>query len=189
MLIVFMPLDLSPVGNSCLFVRTGKPVQAQAQPGETKLQASSSDDTSLPTWLKLKHHTARILTHFRMKSMGTDLVEVENERLKSLRQGHVYDDDFELLEYLNLVSRMEKGRDLLGDIFQREDRRPPSPSTPPYPRALRRRGPRGRGSGHLGGDEEGSESKRTIVAFSAPTSLDTSKGKNAMVSITLFYFD
>lgn len=138
---------------------------AQADPAPPTDQPTGQP--TLPTWLHLKQHRELKSKYHKKKFKGTNLVAVETERLKSLRKGHVYDDDFKLLGYLNLISRMEKGKALLGDIFRR--------GPPPPPRI-----PMGRRSGW--------EDERTIVAFSAPTSLDTTKGKNAMVSVPYSYY-
>ena len=106
--------------------------------------------------------------HFHKKDKGTNLVEVENEVVAAQRRSHVYDDSFETLQYLNLITRMKKGRALLGDIFLRQTAADAAAASA------------SRGPAHTG--------KRTILAYSAPTTLDHSEGKNAMYFKNFHYF-
>lgn len=83
----------------------------------------------------------------------------------SFSRDHDYDEDFRLLEYLNVESRMRKGHALLSDIL---------------------RGPTVEESSDVQGLND--SSNRAIVAYSAPTSLDSSERKNAMYFKNFHYF-
>lgn len=88
--------------------------------------------------------------------------------MASQRQRHTYDESYEVLDYLNLISRMEKGKSLFGDIFQKK----------PVSKTVM--GPGSRVLERL--------SRRTIVAYSAPTSLDYFAGKSAVYFKNFHYF-
>lgn len=95
---------------------------------------------------------------------GTNLFDSE-DHWESVTRDHKYDEDFEVLEYLNVVSRMKKGHSILSDIFQ--------------------------GTSHnnsLISNGANQKKERVVVAYSAPTSLDQSIGKNAMYFKNFHYF-
>jgi len=97
----------------------------------------------------------------------TNLFEVEDKMMMSQRENHANDESYEVLKYLNLISRMEKGKALLSDIFQKNST---SKSMGSESYRLERSG------------------KRSIVVFSAPTTLDLSEGKNNMYFKNFHYF-
>jgi len=101
---------------------------------------------------------------FTSATKGSTLFDVEeNNVVLSQRENHMYDASYSTLEYLNLITRMEKGRAMFSDILHK--------NSIPY-------GPITFAQLH----------KRSIVAYSAPTSLDQSQGKNSMYYKNFHYF-
>lgn len=96
--------------------------------------------------------------------VGSNLFDSEDQWESVIRE-HRYGEDFEVLEYLNVVSRMKKGHSILSDILRGPFANEPSTSP-----------------------DENEGINRAIVAYSAPTSLDYSEGKNAMYFTNFHYF-
>jgi hypothetical protein len=100
----------------------------------------------------------------RMRELAGSNLFASSELSESVSREHDYDEDYKILEYLNVESRMRKGHSLLADILQ---------------------GP----SNELSSVQDQKDgNSRAIVAYSAPTTLDYSEGKNAMYFKNFHYF-
>jgi len=129
--------------------------------------------TTAPTIAPLTPAPVAVVTlnpYFTLSSENnvSDWFVMESKQMLSKRKKHTYDETYKKLEYLNLATRMEKGKALLSDLML-----DPNSVSSISVRSLQP-------SQH--------SQARTIVAFSAPTSLDYSAGKNAMYFKNFHYF-